>query len=71
MAAQGKIEDDEILTAAQVSEFLKLHPRTIYKLAKKHILPERRVGRQWRFLRSEVITFLQKKRPGPFPSPNL
>ena len=55
----GKIEGDETLTVAQVSEFLKLHPRTIYKLAKKRMIPARRVGKQWRFLRSEVISFFK------------
>ena len=59
MAEDGK-EDDEILTVDRVSGFLKLHPRTIYKLAQEGILPGRRVGKQWRFLRSEVIKFLKK-----------
>jgi len=56
----GKIEDDEMLTVAQVSELLRVHPATIYKLAKKRIIPARRVERRWRFLRSEVIKFFQK-----------
>ena len=56
----SRIEDDEILTVAQVSGFLKLHQRTIYKLVKKGIIPGRQVGKKWLFLRSEVIKFLQK-----------
>ena len=32
--AANRIEDDEILTVRQVSKLLKLHPRTIYKLAR-------------------------------------
>jgi excisionase family DNA binding protein len=51
--------DEEILTIAQVAVLLKLHPRTIYKLAKKRIIPARRVGKKWRFLRSELMKFLQ------------
>jgi excisionase family DNA binding protein len=61
MAAK-RIKNDEILTVSQVSGLLKLHPKTIYKLVKKGIIPGRRVGRKWRFLRSEVINFLKKTR---------
>jgi len=32
--AANSTEDDEILTVRQVSKLLKLHPRTIYKLAR-------------------------------------
>ena len=55
--------EDETLTVAEVSEILKLGPRTIYKLAKKRIIPARRVGKEWRFLRSELIKYLQQTSP--------
>jgi excisionase family DNA binding protein len=60
--ASNRIKDDEILTVSQLSGLLKLHPRTIYKLVQKRIIPGRRVGKKWRFLRSEVIKFLKKTR---------
>src|SRR5262245_10922831 len=56
-----RIEDDETLTVEQVSKFLKLHQRTIYKLVRSGIIPGRIVGNSWRFLRSEVIKFLRAK----------
>ena len=59
--ASGKIEDDEFLTAEELSKLLKLHQRTIYKLAKKGIIPGRRVGKKWLFLKSDVIKFFQKR----------
>ena len=55
--------EDETLTVAEVSEILKLGPRTIYKLVKKRIIPARRVGKEWRFLRSELIKYLQQISP--------
>ena len=58
--AANKIKDDEILTVTQVSEFLKLHQRTIYKLVRNGMIPGRRVGKKWRFLASEIMKFLQK-----------
>ena len=54
-------EDDEILTVGQVSKLLKLHPRTIYKLAEQDKIPGRQVGKVWRFLKSEIIKQFQKK----------
>ena len=59
--AANSIEDDEILTVGQVSKFLKLHQRTIYKLVRNGIIPGRRVGKKWRFLRSEIMNFLVKR----------
>jgi excisionase family DNA binding protein len=56
----NRLEDDEILTVEELCKFLKLHQRTIYKLAKKGIIPGRKVGKKWLFLRSEVIKFLEE-----------
>jgi excisionase family DNA binding protein len=57
----NRIVDDEILTVSQVSKLLKLHPRTIYKLVRHGMIPGRRVGKKWRFLRSEIMNFLVKR----------
>jgi excisionase family DNA binding protein len=59
--AESRKEDDEILTVSQVSKLLKLHQRTIYKLVRNGMIPGRRVGKKWRFLRSEIMKFLVKK----------
>jgi excisionase family DNA binding protein len=60
MAANG-IEGDEILTVGQVSKLLKLHQRTIYKLVRNGTIPGRRVGKSWRFLKSEIIKHFEKR----------
>ena len=59
--AANSTKDDEILTVKQVSKLLKLHPRTIYKLAQTGMIPARRVGKSWRFLKSEIIRHFEKK----------
>ena len=59
--AESSKEDDEILTVGQVSKLLKLHQRTIYKLARNRTIPGRRVGKSWRFLKSEIIKWFEKK----------
>jgi excisionase family DNA binding protein len=53
--------DEEILTTQEVADLLKLHPKTVNKLAKSGRVPAYRIGRQWRFRKSEVIKLLQKK----------
>jgi excisionase family DNA binding protein len=52
---------EEILTTQEVADLLKLHPKTVNKLAKSGRVPAYRIGRQWRFRKSEVIKLLQKK----------
>jgi excisionase family DNA binding protein len=60
MAASGA-QDDEILTVGQVSNLLKLHQRTIYKLAQSGMIPGWRIGKRWRFLKSEIINRFEKR----------
>jgi excisionase family DNA binding protein len=62
MAASGT-QDDEILTVAQVSKLLKLHQRTIYKLVRNGVIPGWRVGKSWRFLKSEIMKHFEKEIP--------
>ena len=53
--------DEEILTIREVADLLKLHPKTVNKLANSGKLPGYRIGRQWRFRKSEVLKALEKK----------
>ena len=59
--AANRIEDDEILTVSQVSKLLKLHHRTIYKLAENGIIPARRLGKSWRFLKAAITKSFEKR----------
>ena len=46
--------DSELLTAEEISKFLRLPLSTIYKLAQEKKLPGFKVGRHWR-LRNDSI----------------
>jgi excisionase family DNA binding protein len=59
--AESTAEDDEILTVRQVSNLLKLHQRTVYKLAQKGMIPGWRLGKSWRFLKSEIMKHFEKR----------
>ncbi len=38
-----------VLTVREVSEYLRVHPSTVYRMLRKHQLPGFRVGGDWRF----------------------
>jgi excisionase family DNA binding protein len=39
----------EIMTVREVSDYLRVHPATIYRLLKRNQIPAFRVGAVWRF----------------------
>jgi len=49
---------DEILTAKEVAEYLKINERTIYKLAQNGKIPTIKIAHQWRFRKSMVDSWL-------------
>ena len=53
------MDEDEILTPVQVAQLLKLHLKTVYKLAESGTIPGNRVGRNWRFQRSRILEYLR------------
>jgi excisionase family DNA binding protein len=38
-----------VMRLAEVAEYLRVHPSTIYRLLKKHQIPAFKVGSDWRF----------------------
>lgn len=59
--AGHRIEHDEILNVGEVSKLLKLHPRTVYRLAQNGMIPAWRLGKSWRFLKSEIMKHFEKR----------
>jgi excisionase family DNA binding protein len=47
-------EDEEIFTIKELSEHLRVHPTTIYRLLRQGRLPGFRVGSNWRFNRTAI-----------------
>ena len=58
-------KEGEVLTVADVAEYLRVHPSTIYKLLKARTLPAFRIGTDWRFKREHIDEWrvAQEKRP--------
>jgi excisionase family DNA binding protein len=48
------ITRQDVLTVSDVAALLELKPYTVKEYARRGLLPGRKLGRQWRFLRSDV-----------------
>lgn len=46
--------EEKIMTIRELSEFLRVHPTTIYRLLRQGRLPGFRVGSNWRFSREAI-----------------
>lgn len=53
-AAPRRITREDVLTVADVAPLLDLKPYTVKEYARRGILPGRKLGRTWRFLRTEL-----------------
>ena len=53
--------DAEILTIREVSEYLKVTERTIYRLAAAKKIPGFKVGGAWRFSKAEIDQWIRRQ----------
>jgi PTS system nitrogen regulatory IIA component len=51
----------DLVTSKQLAEYLQLSPRTVYRMLERNELPGVRVGGQWRFRKSEVDYWLDRR----------
>jgi excisionase family DNA binding protein len=54
-------QQEELLTAKEASKYLKISPRTLYRHIKEYQIPALKLGREWRFIKSELDKWLIKK----------
>ena len=52
---------DEVLTTAETCRYLKVAPRTLYRYIKDRRVPAFKLGKDWRFVKSELDLLLRKK----------
>ena len=51
--------DTNILTAAEAAQLLQVPKTTVYKLAHRGVIPATKIGKHWRFLRSQVYLWMR------------
>jgi excisionase family DNA binding protein len=54
--------NDEVMTLEEVAGFLKIGEQTVYNLTRDAEIPSRKIGREWRYLKSEVLAYLKSTR---------
>ncbi len=52
---------EEIMTPSEVAALLKIHLKTVYKLAEKGVILVNRIVRSWRFSRGDVLELVSTK----------
>lgn len=53
--------EGKVITLKEVAEFLKVHERTVYRLAAKGEIPAFKVANSWRFRREDIERWIDQK----------
>ena len=61
--------DESFLTTEEVLEYLQVNLRTVYRLIKTGKIPAVRIGRQWRFRKSDIDAWLANQQTSLSPAP--
>lgn len=59
----------KVLTVSEVADILKLHPRTVTKMARNSEIPATRIGRVWRFEEAVVLDWFNAQLTGTAQDP--
>lgn len=59
--SKNDVFQKEILTPKEAAQYLSIHVRTIYRLAKRGEIPGRKVGGSWRFKKDALDDWLSGK----------
>ncbi len=51
-------DSNQVMTSVEAAEYLKMHVKTVCRLAKEGKIPAKKVGSEWRFLRKVLDGWL-------------
>lgn len=54
----GEDQVGQVMTSVEAAEYLKMHVKTVCRLAKEGKIPAKKVGSEWRFLRPVLDKWL-------------
>ena len=57
----GGEDADVVMTSVEAAEYLKMHVKTVCRLAKEKKIPAKKVGSEWRFLKSVLDKWLAQE----------
>ena len=53
---------DKLLTASETCRYLKIAPRTLYRYIQDRRMPAFKLGKEWRFVRSDLEQWIRRRR---------
>ena len=51
----------ELMTAEETCRYLKITPRTLYRYLRGHQIPAFKLGKEWRFVRSDLEQWIRDR----------
>jgi excisionase family DNA binding protein len=54
-------DDREVLTVKEVCDLLRVHPTTLYKMARQGKIPSFRIVSEWRFRKDAILRWMAEK----------
>ncbi len=53
------IIDKEVMNTDEAAQFLGLKPLTMREFAKRGMIPTKKIGKQWRFVKADLLAWLR------------
>ena len=64
----AKEHKSELMTAEETCRYLKITQRTLYRYLQNHQIPAFKLGKEWRFVRSDLEQWIRDRTRGPLVS---
>ena len=55
------VSDEALMDTADVAHYLKMHPKTIVSMVERGELKAYKVGRHWRYRKSDIDAYLEER----------
>lgn len=57
----GTAPKSELMTVAETCRYLKITPRTLYRYLRNRQIPAFKLGKEWRFVRSDLEQWIRDR----------
>ncbi len=64
----GTAPKSELMTVAETCRYLKITPRTLYRYIQQRQIPAFKLGKEWRFVRSDLEQWIRDRTRTALPS---
>lgn len=59
------MSDEALMDTSQVAHYLNMHPKTVVSMVERGELKAYKVGRHWRYRKSDIDAFLEQRQNIP------